>query len=1332
MVVTWQFFAILIESVLAILGSLLKNKSMSRNNPTMPPQKEAIESLVITPVDLQRIGLALTATLDRQQIFNTAAQEIAQLGGAGSSCTIFAWDQADDSLHQLARHTVEPSPADPAERSHLSLSHYPFFSPVLNQGLPQQLVMSQLGPDTAEFAYLAANHLKFLLLLPLARHDQPLGLIELASPAELKLAEDTLSLLHGLAGQVANAGHNAERYEQTQRQILALRAAPRTAKKPPQASEEKFKTIFQESLDAILLIHGTNGQILELNRAAERILGYENGSLLGQHFSVLLPPAPKENLLERMRLHDAVFAGQEFIRADGSVCPVDLTATVIVLGQEKSVLTTLREVSERRQVEQALMQLDRELFSLQYTGAVLASSLDLHYLLDTIIQELVQLLEVQACLIFEWDRTNKVAVPLAFQGPAAWQTRRKPAVAVTLADDPTLVRLLENRTVQISKISQPDLDPAEAAYMNRYGIKTLLRLPMEYQNRVVGLVEIIESDTEREITVQELRLAQLLANQAATAIQTTRLYQQAQQEIAERKRIEADLWEEKNFASAIFNAPNALVTVLDLDGRIERFNQACEQTLGYSAAEVKDKVFWDILVAPEDARSFRGAIRQVSRNRLSKSEDSWVTKSGRRRLIAWSCSLLSGQDNSAGQVICIGIDITERKQIEERLRSSEELFRQVVLSISDHIYVTEVTASGEVINKYISPNVEDLTGYPFKTFMDAWNFWPNVAIHPEDREIAAAQAQRLMTSGQPSEVEYRLIRADHRVIWVRDSGRVEIEGSSKVIYGVVSDITERKQRELEVEAIAVIATALRAALTFDEMLVLILDPILDLLQVEGTALEIYDPLSGETEVKLARGKWENVIGTRTEAGHGASNQVISSGEIYISNNVKNDQKLVWPRKIGGLTAVACVPLVAQAQTIGILWVGRQNQSITVDTVRLLRAISDIAANALYRATLFEQLQNSNAELVRFTADLEHLVKARTVDLERAVAEASESRDKIDAILYSVADGLIVTDIENKVVLMNPAAEHILGFKLEEMLGQEIGVGIKDDRLRQIVRGTLNQYISGYETDIEFEYPRDQQVKIMRAHTSLVDDRQGHRLGTVTILQDVTAIREVDRMKTEFITTAAHEFRTPLTSIQGFSEILLVRDLQKSRQKRYLTMIHQQATHLAEIVEDLLDVARLEARKGMAVQLKTVNLDEVIQEVLLPFIETEPERKIVVQGVKPLSNIKGDPFRLAQVSKNLISNAIKYSPAGSPVTITGRETANFVEITIRDEGIGMTRDQQKHLFEKFYRADASNTSIGGTGLGLNICKLIVELHDGKIWLESEYGRGSTVYVRLPKG
>ncbi len=224
-------------------------------------------------------------------------------------------------------------------------------------------------------------------------------------------------------------------------------------------------------------------------------------------------------------------------------------------------------------------------------------------------------------------------------------------------------------------------------------------------------------------------------------------------------------------------------------------------------------------------------------------------------------------------------------------------------------------------------------------------------------------------------------------------------------------------------------------------------------------------------------------------------------------------------------------------------------------------------------------------------------------------------------------------------------------------------------------------------------------------------------------------QEINHLKSELLTTI-HELRTPLTSVLGLSEMLLASDLGPSHRRRCLHIITEQSAHLTRIVDDLLEIYRLEAKPTFELNLESVSIFRLMRDVVLPFAEVTSIHDIHFEGVEGLSPVKGDPFRLAQVGRNLLSNAIKYSPQGGRITIRARVVTNFVEISVQDEGVGMTRAQQEPLFEPFYRADAYNLAIGGTGLGLAISKMIIERHGGKIWVESEQGTGTTVYFTLP--
>lgn len=437
-------------------------------------------------------------------------------------------------------------------------------------------------------------------------------------------------------------------------------------------------------------------------------------------------------------------------------------------------------------------------------------------------------------------------------------------------------------------------------------------------------------------------------------------------------------------------------------------------------------------------------------------------------------------------------------------------------------------------------------------------------------------------------------------------------------------------------------------------------------------------------------------------------------------------------------AIVGLPLKIGNRVVGVMNIEyHQPHTWPESELYVLGLLADQAAIGIENARLFEQAQQEIAERKRAEAKLneyhehlEDLVQERTSELEQAMMEAADARDKIDAILHSVADGLIVTDTNHKVILANPAAEELLGLRLAEMWGREIGAGIKDDQLREMVRYAFDQHSSGYEVDIETEDPHDTRKKVLRARTALVDDRQGQPLGTVTIIQDVTRLREINRLKTDLLTTTAHELRTPLTSILGFSEILLTRELNEDRRSHYLSLINEQSSHLAKIVAELVDLTRLETGQGMDLKLEKINMANLIEEVVILCAEKSTKHKIQLKGLTELPEISGDSFRLIQVGQNLLTNAIDYSPEGGTITICGRTISDYLEISLKDEGIGMTPEQQEHLFRPFYRAHASDTAIGGTGLGLATSKLIIEQHGGDVWLESEPGIGTTVYFTLP--
>ena len=378
-----------------------------------------------------------------------------------------------------------------------------------------------------------------------------------------------------------------------------------------------------------------------------------------------------------------------------------------------------------------------------------------------------------------------------------------------------------------------------------------------------------------------------------------------------------------------------------------------------------------------------------------------------------------------------------------------------------------------------------------------------------------------------------------------------------------------------------------------------------------------------------------------------------------------------------------------------------------------------------------ELRESYQKLEDYSKTLEEKVVARTSELEKALNDTAQARDRIDGIVKSVADGLIVTDIYNRVILMNRTAEDLLGVRLSEVIDRPIDFSIQDETLRDRVRSTLEKKTEGYAFDFELPSDDPKHPRIMRARTSVITDKEGNQTGIVTIIHDVTHEREVDRMKTEFISTAAHELRTPLTSIQGFSEIMLTRDdISEEEKKRFLAYINKQSVSLTLIVSDLLDIARIESGRGFTLNKIAFDISDTIEQVVPYFKENAPEHRFEVVSPSGPIEVHADKQKIEQVLKNLLGNAVKYSPKGGLIRVISTVSMSQCEIAVEDHGIGMSTEEVEKIFDKFYRVDASNTAIEGTGLGMTIVKYIVEAHGGRIWVESAVGKGTTVRFTIP--
>jgi PAS domain S-box-containing protein len=351
------------------------------------------------------------------------------------------------------------------------------------------------------------------------------------------------------------------------------------------------------------------------------------------------------------------------------------------------------------------------------------------------------------------------------------------------------------------------------------------------------------------------------------------------------------------------------------------------------------------------------------------------------------------------------------------------------------------------------------------------------------------------------------------------------------------------------------------------------------------------------------------------------------------------------------------------------------------------------------------------------------------DLKSALKEVSRAKMQIDTLLRSMSDGLVATDNKRRIVLMNQAAEELLGICLRDSLGVPLLDVISHPELRAHLEAVA-QGETHVLRDLEFVMA-DGNVRIYHARTSALSGATVADQGRITLLHDVTREREVERVKDEFLSTAAHQLRTPLASVIGYSDLLIqADDIGVDARLEYLSLIHSKAEQLSEIVSNLLDISRIEAGEGVALTCQSYSAAEICEEAISGFMHGPSGHQFELDLNPTDIRVFVDHFAVMQVLENLLSNAMKYSPRGGRIVVSTRMLNGVCDISVRDDGIGMTDEQAAQAFEKFYRADASNTAIAGTGLGLTIVRHLVEAHGGRVAIDSQVGKGTTIHCTFP--
>lgn len=389
---------------------------------------------------------------------------------------------------------------------------------------------------------------------------------------------------------------------------------------------------------------------------------------------------------------------------------------------------------------------------------------------------------------------------------------------------------------------------------------------------------------------------------------------------------------------------------------------------------------------------------------------------------------------------------------------------------------------------------------------------------------------------------------------------------------------------------------------------------------------------------------------------------------------------------------------------------------------LEKGIKEVAARNFQRKVEVASEDEIGVLADEFNEMISKLKEFEKLNVKKLLME----KEKSEAVVNNLSSPLIVTDKDHKIVLINETAKELFSLR-EDVLGTHFLEVIKAEE--------IFEYIKNPEAKEEktFLLKKNDKKRHYRISTKQVIDEDEEYQFTVTLLEDITRLKEIDNMKSEFVSTVSHEFRTPLTSMNMGLSMVINEDTGElnEEQKELLEAAYEDVERLTELVNDLLDLSKIESGK-IEMEFDKVDVNDIIEKTLNPFHKQAEEKEIELKFKQSEDNVfaYADPSKISWVISNLVGNALRYADEGK-IEVDAEIKGRRVLVSVADNGPGIPKEYQSKIFEKFVRAGSDKEEKSGTGLGLAIAKEIITAHNGRIWVESEEGEGSTFSFYIPR-
>jgi PAS domain S-box-containing protein len=752
-------------------------------------------------------------------------------------------------------------------------------------------------------------------------------------------------------------------------------------------------------------------------------------------------------------------------------------------------------------------------------------------------------------------------------------------------------------------------------------------------------------------------------------------------DVTERKKAEEAFQIQKNKLQSVVDAMEDGLTIQDKDyniiyeGRLQRkiFGDHVGEKC-YRVYEGRDKICDGCPVK----KAFKDGKSHISERKV-------VMPSG--EVIFWENTANPIRDAEGNIVSCLEItrDITERKKAEETLRESEGRFRSIVENSHDGIMILDsayrLIYANDELCRISGYSREEAVGQDFRQFLDE-----------ESKQLVAERYLRRQKGEEvPSRYEFNIVRKDgqKRRVEVSSSIIKDSAGEVKTVAQVL-DITERREVE-----------------------------------------ELYRTLANSSPVGV---------------------YIVQDGKfVFVNPQFQKDSGFGQDELLGTEPLQLVHPEDRERIRESAVKMLKGNRITPYELRYIVKNGETLWATETVTSIYY---QGKRATLGNFMDITEH---------KQAEEALRQSKERLRTMFESVTDGILVIDLNGVITEVNQRAVKMHGYKSKgELFGKSAAKLVAPGEREKIATNMRQAIKQGKLESAEYTLLKADGTEFPgELSTSALRDASGKPIGHITIVRDITErkrmeqqlkrqmeelrvayekLKELDQLKDNFLSTVSHELRTPLTSIKSFSEILLSYDEDKETQKEFLTIINQESNRLTRLINDFLDLSKIEAGR-MQWETVELSLGEVIQTALnaTQALTIETNLKVGTDIEPELPTVWCDKDRLVQVVTNLLSNAIKFTPEGGAIKVKAqlqnghkpKKDADTVMVSVSDSGIGIAQKDQQSVFEKFKQVgDTLSNKPKGTGLGLPICKEIIEHYGGRIWLESELGKGSTFFFTLP--